>query len=47
MYLMKIYHLEWNYKKRNGYVTAEENRNEDGIGMIPVDSIYSPVTCFI
>ena len=37
--------MELYIKNGNGYVSAEENRNEDDpIGMIPVDSIYSPVT---
>jgi len=39
------FRMELYIKNGNGYVTAEENRNEDDpIGMIPVDSIYSPVT---
>ena len=39
------FRMELYIKNGNGYVSAEENRNEDDpIGMIPVDSIYSPVT---
>ena len=38
------FRMELYIKNGNGYVSAEENRNEDDpIGMIPVDSIYSPV----
>ena len=39
------FRMELYIKNGNGYVSAEENRDEDDpIGMIPVDSIYSPVT---
>ena len=38
------FRMELYIKNGNGYISAEENRNEDDpIGMIPVDSIYSPV----
>ncbi len=38
------FRMELYIKNGNGYVSAEENRNEDDpIGMIPVDSLYSPV----
>ncbi|MDA8852084.1 DNA-directed RNA polymerase subunit alpha [Hyphomicrobiales bacterium] len=37
--------IELSIKTGNGYVPAEQNRDEDSpIGMIPVDSLFSPVT---
>ena len=37
--------VELSIKTGNGYVPAEQNRDEDSpIGMIPVDSLFSPVT---
>ena len=37
--------FELSIKTGNGYVPAEQNRDEDSpIGMIPVDSLFSPVT---
>lgn len=36
--------VEMNVRKGRGYVTAEENESEEQeIGMIPIDSIFSPV----
>ena len=37
--------IELSIKTGNGYVPAEQNRDEDSpIGMIPIDSLFSPVT---
>lgn len=37
--------MELNVKVSRGYVSADSNRNEDDpIGTIPIDSIYTPVT---
>ncbi|MBN1342202.1 MAG: DNA-directed RNA polymerase subunit alpha [Phycisphaerae bacterium] len=39
------FHAEMTVKTGRGYVTAEENAaGEDEIGVIPVDSVFSPVT---
>ena len=38
------FRMELSIKTGNGYVSSEENRKEDDpIGLIPVDSLYSPV----
>ncbi len=38
------FHCELTARRGRGYVTAEENADPDGeIGMIPIDSIFSPV----
>ncbi len=39
------FHAEMAVKRGRGYVTAEENATgEDEVGVIPVDSVFSPVT---
>ncbi len=36
--------MEFTVNTGKGYVTADRNRSEDApIGLIPVDSLYSPV----
>jgi DNA-directed RNA polymerase subunit alpha len=40
----KNFKMEMEVKKGRGYVTSEENESENGeIGVIPIDSIFSPV----